>query len=362
MVITSNYSPFGVTLSGRNFTLTGADKSRYGYQGSEKDDEMKGEGNSYATFNRMLDPRLGRWFSLDPVVQPWQSPYCSMDNNPIRLNDPLGNLTDKEAKEKHKQHKKELKKLDKRLKELKHNSKELSKQEKKQAYNYAKKNNGIVESWKDINGINRYSVKTKTDYGESIMPQIPSGQIEEFFVERQVFYKDEWKLLREERANIKKDFKAVEEKIAYTMIEHYRSQPGVIDAMTFTAGGTFVPGAGNSVQVQVAYFFWGPDKGFHTFLVVGSKKGFDMSAGASIGVSHFNGNSKDMTVESYLGKGYEGNGGVGFISGGGSCSYRNNGDVNWIGGSGGVSISPFLLGGNGGETETIQPKIYTGAY
>jgi RHS repeat-associated protein len=65
----------------------------YGYQGSEKDDEIKGNGNSYTTEFRQLDPRLGRWLSIDPVFQPWQSPYCSMDNNPIKLNDPLGNVT-----------------------------------------------------------------------------------------------------------------------------------------------------------------------------------------------------------------------------------------------------------------------------
>ena len=65
-------------------------KYNYGYQGSEKDDEIKGNGNSYTTEFRMLDPRLGRWLSVDPVFQPWQSPYCSMDNNPISLNDEKG--------------------------------------------------------------------------------------------------------------------------------------------------------------------------------------------------------------------------------------------------------------------------------
>ncbi|MNJ85445.1 Ycf48-like protein [compost metagenome] len=88
----TDYSPFGVTLEGRNLTLTGAEKSRYGYQGSEVDNEVKGEGNSYTTFFRQLDPRLGRWLSIDPKAtsMPWQSPYCSMDNNPIWYCDPKG--------------------------------------------------------------------------------------------------------------------------------------------------------------------------------------------------------------------------------------------------------------------------------
>ncbi len=63
---------------------------RYGYQGSEGDDEIKGDGNSYTTFYRMLDPRVGKWFSIDPKVTAWESPYVSMGNNPIWRNDKLG--------------------------------------------------------------------------------------------------------------------------------------------------------------------------------------------------------------------------------------------------------------------------------
>jgi hypothetical protein len=37
-----------------------------------------------------LDPRIGRWLSIDPKFQPWQSSYTSMDNNPIMYNDVLG--------------------------------------------------------------------------------------------------------------------------------------------------------------------------------------------------------------------------------------------------------------------------------
>jgi RHS repeat-associated protein len=43
---------------------------RYGYQGSEMDNEVNGNGNSYTTEFRQLDPRLGRWMSVDPVFQP----------------------------------------------------------------------------------------------------------------------------------------------------------------------------------------------------------------------------------------------------------------------------------------------------
>lgn len=81
-----DYSPFGVECDGR--TVSGG--YRFGYQGSEKDNEAKGSGNSYTTEFRQLDPRLGRWLSVDPVIQPWQSSFCSMDNNSLVLTDPLG--------------------------------------------------------------------------------------------------------------------------------------------------------------------------------------------------------------------------------------------------------------------------------
>jgi RHS repeat-associated protein len=65
---------------------------RYGFNGMERDDEMKGLGNSYTTRYRLYDPRLGKWFSVDPKTSqmPWQSPYNSMDNNPVCFIDPFG--------------------------------------------------------------------------------------------------------------------------------------------------------------------------------------------------------------------------------------------------------------------------------
>lgn len=88
----ADYSPYGTLLHARH---SDPDAYRYGYQGSEMDNELKGDGNSYTTQFRMLDPRIGRWLSIDPMAGqfPWQSPYCSMDNNPISLNDQLGLAT-----------------------------------------------------------------------------------------------------------------------------------------------------------------------------------------------------------------------------------------------------------------------------
>jgi len=91
----SDYQVFGMQMPGRNGN-TG--DYRYGYQGSEKDDEVKGEGNSYTTHFRQLDPRVGRWLSIDPKASsmPWQSPYISMDNNPIMYSDKYGDSIENE--------------------------------------------------------------------------------------------------------------------------------------------------------------------------------------------------------------------------------------------------------------------------
>jgi RHS repeat-associated protein len=78
-----DYSPFGVTLKGRNLKKTGlADEFRYGFQNQEMDDELKGEGNSANYKYRMHDPRLGRFFAIDPLANeyPWNSPYAFSEN------------------------------------------------------------------------------------------------------------------------------------------------------------------------------------------------------------------------------------------------------------------------------------------
>jgi hypothetical protein len=61
------------------------DSYRYGFQGQEKDDEVKGEGNSINYKFRMFDSRVGRMLSLDPLQKdfPWNSPYAFSENRVI---------------------------------------------------------------------------------------------------------------------------------------------------------------------------------------------------------------------------------------------------------------------------------------
>ena len=59
----------------------------------EKDNEIKGgDGNSYDFGARMLDPRIGRWLTIDPMFAkyPSISPYSYCANSPIYFKDPDG--------------------------------------------------------------------------------------------------------------------------------------------------------------------------------------------------------------------------------------------------------------------------------
>jgi RHS repeat-associated protein len=62
---------------------------RFGFNGIEKDDEIKGSGNSLDFGARIYDSRLGRWLSVDPKQSkyPYESPYCFAGNSPVIMID-----------------------------------------------------------------------------------------------------------------------------------------------------------------------------------------------------------------------------------------------------------------------------------
>ena len=74
-----------VLLNERTSTVLGSEKFRYGFQNQEMDDEIKGDGNSVNYKYRMHDPRLGRFFAVDPLASsfPWNSPYAFSENKVI---------------------------------------------------------------------------------------------------------------------------------------------------------------------------------------------------------------------------------------------------------------------------------------
>jgi RHS repeat-associated protein len=62
-----------------------AQPSRFGFNGKENDNDVKGFGNQYDYGNRILDSRLGRFLSIDPLQKhfPWFTPYQFSGNSPI---------------------------------------------------------------------------------------------------------------------------------------------------------------------------------------------------------------------------------------------------------------------------------------
>lgn len=87
VITAEDHYPFGSPLPGRKFNLAG---HRFGFNaGSERDDDLYGEGNGYITPHRLLDTRLGRWWSVDPKAaqMPSWSPYSAFYNNPIQFVD-----------------------------------------------------------------------------------------------------------------------------------------------------------------------------------------------------------------------------------------------------------------------------------
>ena len=64
VVSLSDYYPFGMTEPGRNWN---SGDYRFGYTGHEKESDLA-EG-VYTTEFRLLDTRLGRWMSVDPLAE-----------------------------------------------------------------------------------------------------------------------------------------------------------------------------------------------------------------------------------------------------------------------------------------------------
>ena len=87
-----DYYPFGMEMPGRRWRVTGEGAGRFGYNGKENDNEVKGEGNAIDFGARMYDARIGRWMSVDPLASkhPDWTPYNYCANNLILLVDPDG--------------------------------------------------------------------------------------------------------------------------------------------------------------------------------------------------------------------------------------------------------------------------------
>ncbi len=87
IIASNDFSLFGVELYDRKFNTS---EVAYGLNGQRKDNEIYGEGNSYSAEFWQFDPRLGRRWNIDPVINDWESPYACFSNNPVFFADPKG--------------------------------------------------------------------------------------------------------------------------------------------------------------------------------------------------------------------------------------------------------------------------------
>jgi RHS repeat-associated protein len=72
-------------MPGRRYAATTSTNYRYGFNGKENDNEVKGEGNQQDYGMRIYDTRLVRFLSVDPITAdyPELTPYQFASNSPI---------------------------------------------------------------------------------------------------------------------------------------------------------------------------------------------------------------------------------------------------------------------------------------
>jgi RHS repeat-associated protein len=77
-----DYYAFGSSIKERIHEVS---KYRYGFQKQEMDNEVSGFGNHYEFKYRGYDPRLGRFWSVDPLYSkyPWNSTYAFAENRVV---------------------------------------------------------------------------------------------------------------------------------------------------------------------------------------------------------------------------------------------------------------------------------------
>ena len=77
-----------MNMPGRKYSANSS-SYRFGFNGKENDNEVKGSGNQQDYGLRIYDPRLGRFLSVDPLSEeyPWNSTYAFAENDVIRAID-----------------------------------------------------------------------------------------------------------------------------------------------------------------------------------------------------------------------------------------------------------------------------------
>jgi RHS repeat-associated protein len=85
VVSANDYYPFGMMQYARSWPDPSDRGYRYGFNGKENDNEVKGAGNQIDYGMRVFDPRVGRFLSVDPLAKryPWYSPFQYAGDKPV---------------------------------------------------------------------------------------------------------------------------------------------------------------------------------------------------------------------------------------------------------------------------------------
>jgi len=77
-----DYYPFGMLMPERT---SNTDKYKFGFNGKENDNDVKGVGNQQDYGMRIYDTRIGRFLSTDPITKkyPWYTPYQFAGNKSL---------------------------------------------------------------------------------------------------------------------------------------------------------------------------------------------------------------------------------------------------------------------------------------